>query len=184
MASERIINEYDSTRIANAVDTLASNLADYSGTTVTPTDAMKAKLPSQTTEDRIAGAVEALAQNVTDLGKSADDISYDSTSSGLPASNVQAAIDEVNSNLSALIEEVTFNTTLHQTANTAVFIGSVDVPTGYKLIGGIITSGGVAGLTIGSFTQTSAGEAYARGYTNVTLNDIPITLSFIFLKQN
>lgn len=67
MASERIINEYDSTRIANAVDTLATNLADYSGTTVTPTDAMKAKLPSQTTADRIADAVETLAQNVTSL---------------------------------------------------------------------------------------------------------------------
>ena len=68
MASERIINEYDSTRIANAVDTLASNLADYSGTTVTPTDAMKAKLPSQTTAGRIADAVETLAENVTSAG--------------------------------------------------------------------------------------------------------------------
>lgn len=61
MASERIINEYDSTRIANAVDTLATNLADYSGTTVTPTDAMKAKLPSQTTADRIADALTDIA---------------------------------------------------------------------------------------------------------------------------
>ena len=62
MASERIHNEYDATRIANAVDTLAENLAGYTpGSPVTPTNDMKAKLPSQDTGDRIADATEALA---------------------------------------------------------------------------------------------------------------------------
>lgn len=68
MASERILNEYDSTRIANAVDTLAENLAGYeAGTPATPTDAMKAKLPSQSTGDRISDAMEGLAQGLTNI---------------------------------------------------------------------------------------------------------------------
>lgn len=64
MASERTINEYDSTRIANAVDTLAENLSGYTGSTVTPTTAMKGKLPSQTVGDRIADAVEDMASSL------------------------------------------------------------------------------------------------------------------------
>lgn len=62
--SERIINEYDGTRLANAVDALAENLTGYSGTEVTPTDAMKAKLVSKATGERIADAIEDLAENV------------------------------------------------------------------------------------------------------------------------
>ena len=69
MASERIANEYDGTRIANAVETLAGNLSSYTpGSPVTPTDAMKAKLKSQATEDRIADAIEQMATDITELG--------------------------------------------------------------------------------------------------------------------
>lgn len=68
MASERIHNEYDAVRIANGLDTLAENLAGYeAGTPVTPTDAMKAKLPSQSTGDRISDAMEGLAQGLTNI---------------------------------------------------------------------------------------------------------------------
>ena len=73
MASERIQNEYDSIRIANALDILAENLADYTpGSPVTPTNAMKAKLPSQSTTDRIADAAEHLAENLTDLSNAVE----------------------------------------------------------------------------------------------------------------
>lgn len=77
MASERIHNEYDAVRIANGLDTLAENLAGYeAGTPVTPTDAMKAKLPSQSTGDRISDAMEGLAQGLTNISHP-QRISYD-----------------------------------------------------------------------------------------------------------
>ena len=64
MASERILNEYDGTRLANAVDTFAEKVTGYvKPSPVTPTDAMKAKIPSQSTGDRLADAFEDLATN-------------------------------------------------------------------------------------------------------------------------
>ena len=66
MASERIQNEYDTVRIANGIDTLAENLTGYvKPSPVSPTNAMKAKIPSQETVDRIADAVEDVAANFT-----------------------------------------------------------------------------------------------------------------------
>ena len=85
MASERIQNEYDSVRIANGLDTLAENLAGYTPESpVTPTNAMKAKLPSQSTGDRIADAIETLAQNVTDIGGSAITATYEEATALYP----------------------------------------------------------------------------------------------------
>ena len=109
MASERIHNEYDATRIANALDTLAENIAGYSPESpVTPTDAMKAKLPSQSTGDRIAAAAATIAQNVTSLNKPKQ-VCYEVTESTALYDHVKDDLLLINGHL----YKVTANTITH-----------------------------------------------------------------------
>lgn len=133
MASERIHNEYDATRIANALDTLAENIAGYSPESpVTPTDEMKAKLPSQSTGDRIAAAAATIAQNVTSLNKPKQ-VCYEVTESTALYDHVKDDLLLINGHL----YKVTANTITH----------GVDT---------IVTSG--AGANVTSNTGIGAGE--------------------------
>ena len=200
MASERIINEYDSTRIANAVDTLATNLADYSGTTVTPTDAMKAKLPSQTTADRIADALSEIADSAINgagyavtnsaastVGKTASTLNGNfklvagahvivkfangSTSSNLTLNVDSTGAKPVYHNGSALEEELEANGTY-----LLMYNGNQ-----YDLVGGAGSSGpGIVQIPV---QDTTASYVYDGNVQNIVWSGTVDTANIIFTND-
>ena len=75
---------------------------------------------------------------------------------------------------------VEYSTSLNITANASVYIGTATCPVGYTLVGGSM-EGGIAGLTIGSYTQAGT-YLQCRGYSTVNSNNVPIKVKFLCMK--
>lgn len=122
-----------------------------------------------TTQDKtIIGAINELAAEIPGPGPivvDADDVTYDNTSSGLTATNIQNAIDEVNSKITGEVIDLDLSTNVSATVTstetvTAAYTG-VNVLTNAnasigKVYGSISieSSGGIAGGTSGAVVAT------------------------------
>lgn len=101
------------TTAGNKADTAIANVATIAGVIEAPNTGILARMSSAennintiqsligngeptTTDKTIIGAINEIDAKIPASGYDAEDISYDNTSSGLTASNAQAAIDEVN----------------------------------------------------------------------------------------
>lgn len=117
-----------------------------------------------TTDKTIIGAINELAAEIQPSGGvAASSVSYDNTTSGLTASNVQAAIDEVDAKVDAIV--IPTSTVEKQTATLAAGSTSVTLTFTSQTIG--------ANTLIDIYTDT-----FGVNPTNVTYTASTVVLTF------
>ena len=178
-AAESAANTYTDNAIS-ALDASvsASGTAQHSGTFVvsgvTQTDGTIVSVDS--VEVEAAGAAAALEAQLADVAKSgeADDVTYDNTTSGLTATDVQAAIDEIKGGLgTAAAEDI---------ATSAIAEGSTDDGLVSAAQVATFVAAEIAGLTgamhfrgvITRQTGETDAEAIARVITDPEAGDVVV----------
>ena len=123
--------------ISTALGTLTTTVNTLNGTVNTITELIGNGTPT-TTDKTLIGAINELKSEIDALAPGgeveADDVSYDNTSSGLSATNVQDAIDELAQGTPSGVEVVKGTLTAGQTSvvlNTTSTIGATTLITIY-----------------------------------------------------
>lgn len=185
-AAEIAANGYTDTAIAALdADLDASGTAAHSGTFVvsgvTEVDGVITSVDS--VEVEAAGAAAALAATLADVATSGDaeDVTYDNTISGLRAADVQAAIDEVNGNVNALIGDLG-TAAYEDIATSAIAEGSTDDSLVSAAQVATFVASEIAGLEgamhfVGVITRQTGetdAQAIARVVTNPESGDVVV----------
>ena len=129
--------------------------------------------------------VDALTDLTNAVKPDASDIPYSNTTSGLSATNVQGAIDEIDSNLNAMFKRIRFSATYNINANAELTLSQSDfnysVPDGYKALA-------LYAYTTGN-TNTMVRNIYAECVMSVknlssnVLSNITAQIDTVFVKS-
>lgn len=179
--ADRIINNNQGTRIANALGKVAENVSDYTATEVTPTDAMKGELISESNAERIVDALDSIKDGAVDVahgGTGAKTASAARSNLGLGA---LATLDSVSaSEVSGLGTAATkdYTTSISSGSSNLITSGAVytalsnkmDIPSGsvgsanqvMYLNNGVFTAGNTLPSSVTVTTSmTSSSSSYA-----------------------
>ena len=166
-----------------AIQTVTTATATNTGSINTITSLIGNGEPT-TTDKTIIGAINEIYGDIGGGdGVDADEVNYDNTSSGLTATDVQAAIDEVNSKIPesgiedyTASSEVTGNTAITVPATAKEFIARIEYATGnfitipfLKVIG---TGSYNAGLYRGTTSGLSVKIAYDASANTVSTTSV------------
>lgn len=137
-----------------------------------------------TTNKTIVGAI-----NEVD-GKDAGDIPFDNTASGMTATDVQSAIDEINSTAAPLFLEKTYTYTAASVAagaslNISKTNFGIDNINGYTAMSVPRLSIGKAGFAITAFNARGVSAVLSvSNITNAAIANTTFTIQIIFVKSN